>query len=186
MHTLRGHKQPVQRIAICGSRLYSTAGRDIRVWDVATFECLQVIRTQQDCGALLAMTAAPDGTVYVGGQVCSPAILSAPLIGSKWLGWAALHCVQLALTGCSSTEQASAVLLLCKYTAFVQGICGQCLLVWLLVHSILYCYRQHAAWLSCCLLVGSSCTQVFGEACFPGPLFVPAGHACASLHMRQH
>lgn len=69
VHTLRGHKQPVQRIAICGGRLYSTAGRNIRVWDVATFECLQVIKTQQDCGALLAMTAAPDGTVYVGGQV---------------------------------------------------------------------------------------------------------------------
>ncbi|KAL3135302.1 hypothetical protein ABBQ32_007500 [Trebouxia sp. C0010 RCD-2024] len=68
VHTLRGHKQPVQRIAICGGRLYSTAGRNIRVWDVATFECLQVIKTQQDCGALLAMTAAPDGTVYVGGQ----------------------------------------------------------------------------------------------------------------------
>ena len=77
VHTLRGHKQPVQRIAICGRRLYSTAGRTIRVWDVATFECLQVIRTQQDCGALLAMTAAPDGTVYVGGQVC-PATLPLP------------------------------------------------------------------------------------------------------------
>ena len=59
----------MQRIAICGARLYSTAGRNIRVWDVATFQCLQVIKTQQDCGALLAMTAAPDGTVYVGGQV---------------------------------------------------------------------------------------------------------------------
>ncbi|DBB02245.1 TPA: hypothetical protein ACH3X3_011267 [Trebouxia sp. C0006] len=68
LHTLKGHQQPVQRIAICGSRMYSTAGRNIRVWDVATFKCLQVIKTQQDCGALLAMTAAPDGTVYVGGQ----------------------------------------------------------------------------------------------------------------------
>ena len=69
LHTLQGHQQPVQRIAICGSRMYSTAGRNIRVWDVATFKCLQVIKTQQDCGALLAMTAAPHGTVYVGGQV---------------------------------------------------------------------------------------------------------------------
>ncbi len=69
LHSLKGHQQPVQRIAICGSRMYSTAGRNIRVWDVATFKCLQVIKTQQDCGALLAMTAAPDGTVYVGGQV---------------------------------------------------------------------------------------------------------------------
>ena len=67
----------MQRIAICGSRLYSTAGRNIRVWDVATFECLQVIKTQQDCGALLAMTAAPDGTVYVGGQV-TPALFPLP------------------------------------------------------------------------------------------------------------
>ena len=75
VHTLRGHKQPVQRIAICGSRLYSTAGRNIRVWDITTFECLQVIRTHQDCGALLAMTAAPDGTVYVGGQVCPCSLL---------------------------------------------------------------------------------------------------------------
>ena len=94
VHTLRGHKQPVQRIAICGKRLYSTAGRTIRVWDVATFECLQVIRTQQDCGALLAMTAAPDGTVYVGGQVCPatlpcsakcPAAMHSPLSGSDRL-----------------------------------------------------------------------------------------------------
>ena len=75
LHTLQGHQQPVQRIAICGSRMYSTAGRNIRVWDVATFKCLQVIKTQQDCGALLAMTAAPHGTVYVGGQVSAfPAV----------------------------------------------------------------------------------------------------------------
>ena len=80
LHTLRGHQQPVQRIAICGTRLYSTAGRNIMVWDVNSFERLQVIKTQQDCGALLAMTAAPNGTVYVGGQVaiacvCPPAVL---------------------------------------------------------------------------------------------------------------
>lgn len=68
LHSLRGHKQPVQRIAICGKRMYSTAGRDVRVWDVDSFACLQVIKTQQDCGALLALAAAPDGTVYVGGQ----------------------------------------------------------------------------------------------------------------------
>lgn len=133
VHTLRGHKQPVQRIAICGSRLYSTAGRDIRVWDVATFECLQVIRTQQDCGALLAMTAAPKGTVYVGGQVCLPATL-APPTGSEWLGllpcypapcikgWGLLPCIvqQVALTCCPSSEQAIAILLLCKRAATVQ------------------------------------------------------------------
>ena len=120
VHTLRGHKQPVQRIAICGSRLYSTAGRDIRVWDVATFECLQVIRTQQDCGALLAMTAAPDGTVYVGGQVCSPATLSPPASCLKCLERSRLGLLHYAAdgfrTGLLIQSTSACILLLWKHT----------------------------------------------------------------------
>ena len=93
--TLRGHEQPVQRLAICGARMYSTAGRTIRVWDVASLACLHLISTQQDCGALLAMAAAPDGTVYVGGQVpCSPLLTqcggprSSPhTAGRTWQAW---------------------------------------------------------------------------------------------------
>ena len=80
LRTLKGHQQPVQRIAICGKRLYSTAGRNIRIWDLATFEALHIIQTQQKCVSLLALAAAPDGTVYAAGQVfllpAAPLLLS--------------------------------------------------------------------------------------------------------------
>ena len=73
VRTLRGHQQPVQRVTICSGRLYSTAGRNIRIWDLATLELLHIIQTQQKCVSLLALAAAPDGTVYAAGQVRSPA-----------------------------------------------------------------------------------------------------------------
>ena len=71
VRTLTGHSRPVQRLHIASGRLYSIGGRSLRVWDLATYTCLRVQQQPRESGALFALAVAPNGTVYVAGQVCA-------------------------------------------------------------------------------------------------------------------
>lgn len=68
LHTLAGHNKPVQKLAISNCYLYSIAGRKIRVWDLDTFACLRNIHTQDDGGALRALSVTGHA-IHVAGQV---------------------------------------------------------------------------------------------------------------------
>ena len=85
VRTLTGHSRPVQRLHIASGRLYSIGGRSLRVWDLATYTCLRVQQQPRESGALFALAVAPNGTVYIAGQVraCS---LNASLSGEKPTG----------------------------------------------------------------------------------------------------
>ena len=81
LHTLRGHSKPVQKLAIRGGLLYSTAGRKMRVWDLDTFKCIRNVHTQDDGGALRALAVGEKRSIFVAGQVLPP-ILSAVMRAS--------------------------------------------------------------------------------------------------------
>ena len=68
-HTLIGHTKPVQRLVLSGERLYSTAGSTVRVWDLQTLQCLDVLHSHSDGGSLCGLALDEAGLVYVGGQV---------------------------------------------------------------------------------------------------------------------
>lgn len=40
----------------------------LRVFDIETLECLSVIETPSNCGAICGLAVGADGTVYIGGQ----------------------------------------------------------------------------------------------------------------------
>ena len=69
--TLTGHNKPVQSLLIVDGRLYSTAGRYLRVWDVdaPSFPCVHVLQLPRNGGAISALARDDAGIVYVAGQV---------------------------------------------------------------------------------------------------------------------
>ena len=71
MATLLGHTKPVQSLWSARGRLYSTAGRYLRVWDVTapSFPCVRVLQLPRDGGALGALALDAAGALYVAGQV---------------------------------------------------------------------------------------------------------------------
>ena len=69
LKTLYGHNKPVQKLAQKAGKLYSIAGRKIRIWDVLTFKCIRNMHTEDEGGGLRALVVADDNTVYVAGQV---------------------------------------------------------------------------------------------------------------------
>lgn len=71
MATLLGHTKPVQSLWTARGRLYSTAGRYLRVWDVTapSFPCVRVLQLPRDGGALGALALDAAGALYVAGQV---------------------------------------------------------------------------------------------------------------------
>lgn len=69
--TLTGHNKPVQSLWIKDGRLYSTAGRYLRVWDVdaPSFPCVRVLQLPRNGGAISALALDDAGILYVAGQV---------------------------------------------------------------------------------------------------------------------
>ena len=69
--TLARHNKPVQSLWIADGRLYSTAGRYLRVWDVSasSFPCVRVLQLPRNGGAISALALDSAGNVYVAGQV---------------------------------------------------------------------------------------------------------------------
>ena len=55
--TLTGHNKPVQSLCIADGRLYSTAGRYLRAWDVnaPAFPCVRVLHLPRNGGAISAL-----------------------------------------------------------------------------------------------------------------------------------
>lgn len=71
LHTFEGHISPVRTLDIVGNLLLSTGSRRLRVWDLETFQCVNVLKISEDCGALCSLACSSAGKLYVGGQVGS-------------------------------------------------------------------------------------------------------------------
>ena len=66
---LEGHRDPIRRLDLCGTKLISAGARTLRTWSLDTFECISVIHTNLK-GSITALTSSPNGTVYVGSVDC--------------------------------------------------------------------------------------------------------------------
>ncbi|KAK9839468.1 hypothetical protein WJX81_003920 [Elliptochloris bilobata] len=68
--TLTGHNKPVQSLWVAREHLYSTAGRYLRVWNIAepSFPCVRVLQLPRNGGALGALAVDANNHIYVAGQ----------------------------------------------------------------------------------------------------------------------
>ena len=94
--TLLGHTKPVQSLWTARGRLYSTAGRYLRVWDVTapSFPCVRVLQLPRDGGALGALALDATGALYVAGQV------SWRLLNSMLDNWLQVNAIWIVFLTC--------------------------------------------------------------------------------------
>ena len=50
LSSIVGHKKPVTHMRLAGGLLYASGGRKVRVWDVETLECVQIITIDKESG----------------------------------------------------------------------------------------------------------------------------------------
>ncbi|KAI8105103.1 hypothetical protein M9435_000274 [Picochlorum sp. BPE23] len=67
--TLQGHRDPIRRIDFAGEYLMSAGAETIRLWDLKTFECISVVKTNSKA-SVTALACDASGAAFVGSVDC--------------------------------------------------------------------------------------------------------------------
>lgn len=69
VRVLLGHRDPIRSIQVVGRWLCTAGAKTVRMWSLANWKVKAVIQVADVSGSAKAVVMAPDGSLFVGGQV---------------------------------------------------------------------------------------------------------------------